>query len=63
MYSPAPARENENGKTKLLEGSSNGSTYMDAGTTPAAGISDKTLEPLEVVNRAKKHSRQGGSRT
>lgn len=63
MHSPAPARENENGKTKLLEGVSNGSTYMDAGTTPATGNSDKTLEPLEIVNGAEKHTRQDGSRT
>ena len=62
MPSPAPARENENGKTKLLEGVPDGSTYMDAGTTPATGYSDKALEPLEVVNRAEKCRRQSGSR-
>lgn len=51
--SPAPARENETEQTKLLEGMTDGSTYMDAGTTPATGRGNKALEPLEAVNRAK----------
>lgn len=51
--SPTPARENESEQTKLLQGMTDGSTYMDAGTTSAAGRGDKTLEPVETVNRAK----------
>lgn len=63
VHSPAPARENENGKTKLLEGMSNGCTYMDAGTASATSKGDKKVEPLEVVNRTQKPRRQSGSRT
>lgn len=61
MPSPAHAREIENGKTKLLEEISDGRTYMDARTTPATGYSDKTLEPVEVINGTKKLRRKGGS--
>ena len=59
--SATPARENETEQTKLLEGVTNGRTYMDAGTTPATGRSDKTLEPVEVLNRAEKRSGKGRS--
>ena len=54
LSSPAPARENEIEQTKLLEGMTNGSTYMDTGTTPATSRGNKALEPVEVVNRTKK---------
>ena len=54
---PTPARENESEQTKLLQGMTDGSTYMDAGTTSAAGRGDKTLEPVGAVNRAKKRTR------
>ena len=57
MPSPTPARENETEQIKLLEGVPNGSTYMDAGTTPATSRSNKALEPVEAVNRAKKPRR------
>ena len=57
MPRPAPARENETEQTKLLEGMTDGSTYMDAGTTPATSRGDKVLEPVEVFNRTKKRSR------
>ena len=54
---PAPARKNETEQTKLLEGLTNGSTYMDTGTTPTSGRGNKTLESVEVVNGTKKRSR------
>lgn len=50
---PAPARKNETEQTKLLDREINGGTYLDAGTTQAAGRGDKPLEPVEIVNRAK----------
>ena len=58
MTSPAPARENETEQTKLLEGITDGSTYMDTGTTPATSGGNKALEPVDVVNRAKERSRK-----
>ena len=54
---PTPARENQTEQIKLLERVPNGSTYMDAGTTPATGRGNKALEPVEAVNRAKKPRR------
>lgn len=54
LSSPAPAKENETEQTKLLEGMTNGSTYLDAGAAQAASRGNKALEPVEVVNRAKK---------
>ena len=57
LSSPAPARKNETERTKLLEGMTNGSTYMDTGTTPATGRGDKTLEPVGTINRTKKRGR------
>ena len=53
----APARQTPFEQSKLLDGVGNGSTYMDTGTTPAAGRGDKALEPVEVVNGAKKRGR------
>lgn len=53
----APARETLVEQTKLLDGVGNGSTYMDAGATPAASRSNKTLEPVGAINRAKKQAR------
>lgn len=50
---PAPARKNETEQTKLLDGETNGGTYLDTGTTQAAGRGNKALEPVEVINRAK----------
>ena len=55
--SPAPARENETEKNKLLEGMTNGCTFMDAGTTQATGRGNKALEPVEIIDRTKKRSR------
>ena len=51
---PAPARKNETEQTKLLEGMTDGSTYLDTGTTPATGRGDKALEPVEIIDRSKK---------
>ena len=53
LHDPAPARKNETEQTKLLEGETNGGTYLDTGTTQATGRSDKALEPVEVINWAK----------
>lgn len=50
----APAREIQFEKSKLLDGVSNGSTYMDAGTTQATSRGHKTLETVGAINRAKK---------
>ncbi|MDO9485019.1 MAG: hypothetical protein Q7K25_03050 [Actinomycetota bacterium] len=50
---PAPARKNETEQSKLLEGGTNGGTYLDTGAAQAAGRSDKALEPVEIVNRTK----------
>ena len=55
--SPTPAKENETEQTKLLDGMNDGSTYMDAGTTTATIRGNKALEPVEAINRAKKHGR------
>ncbi|NML85977.1 MAG: hypothetical protein HHJ19_10135, partial [Polaromonas sp.] len=57
MPSPAPAKESESEQTKLLEGMTDGSTYVDAGTTPATSRGNKALEPVETVNRTKKRGR------
>ena len=54
---PPAHGENKTEQTKLLDGVTNGSTYMDAGTAGTTGRSDKALEPVEVINRAKKQSR------
>ena len=53
----APAREIEFEQSKLLERTTNGRTYLDAGTAGTTGNSDKALVPVEVVNRAKKRGR------
>ena len=53
----APAREIQFEKSKLLDGVSNGSTYMDAGTTQATSRGHKTLETVGAINRAKERTR------
>lgn len=52
--SRAHARENGNEQSKLLEGMTDGSTYMDTGTAGTAGRSDKAMESVGVINRTKK---------
>lgn len=52
-----PARKTQIEQSKLLEETGNGSTYMDAGTTQATSRGDKTLEPVEAINRAEKRTR------
>ena len=54
LSSPASFRENETEQTKLFEGMTNSSTYMDVGTTPATGRSNEALEPVEIIDRTKK---------
>lgn len=55
--SPAPAWKSESEQTKLLEGMTYGSTYMDAGTATATSRGDKALEPVGAINRTKKRGR------
>ncbi|MDM7950087.1 hypothetical protein [Hydrogenophaga sp.] len=57
-HAPAQAcGETENQPSKLLEGLSNGSTTLDAGTARAAARSHQELETVGAVHRAKERSR------
>lgn len=50
----ARAEENQPEQNKLLEDGCHGSTYLDTGTTTAAGRSNPALETVGTVNRAEK---------
>ncbi len=53
--------ETENQPSKLLDGLSNGSTTLDAGTARAATRGHQALEAVGAVHRAEEHKRQGQS--
>lgn len=53
----AHARENQSEQSKLLEDGSDGRTYLDTGTTPAAARGHQDMETMGAVNRPKKPCR------
>lgn len=60
---PMPARELQSDQTKLLEGVSNASTYLDRRAAPATGRGDPAMEAVGEVhrptNRRRKAAREG----
>lgn len=53
----AHAEENQTQQTKLLEGKTHGSTYLDTGAASTASGSHQTVETVEAVHRTKKRRR------
>ncbi|OGB22676.1 MAG: hypothetical protein A3I66_12650 [Burkholderiales bacterium RIFCSPLOWO2_02_FULL_57_36] len=53
----ARTEENQTQQNKLLEDQSHERTHLDTGTTATASRSNKTLETVGAVNRAKKRTR------
>jgi len=55
----AHAGETANQQSKLLEGITDGGTYLDTGATPAAARGHSTVEAVAEGDRATKHRGQG----
>ena len=54
MRTVAHTEENQTQQSKLLEDDTHGGTYLDTGTTTAAGRSNPALEAVGAIHRTKK---------